>query len=39
MTMQELTREELKTIIGLEIPPDLAFLYHMENGRFIIKLF
>ncbi|KAF6029808.1 MYO15A [Bugula neritina] len=31
-TNKELTREELKTIIGLEIPPDLAFLYHMENG-------
>ena len=34
--MQELTRQELKAIIGLEIPADLAFLYNMSSGESLL---
>lgn len=31
--MQELTRQELKAIIGLQIPTDLAMLYDTTSGK------
>lgn len=37
--MQELTKQELRNIIGLEIPTDLAFLYDKVDGKYKITCY
>lgn len=32
--MQELTRQELRSIIGLDIPSDLAFVFNLSDSKY-----